>query len=450
MELTLARFVTALRKADVRVSPAETLDALAVARQVGLTDSGLLRDALALALAKTATEKRRFDACFERFFHQLAFGQAAKSSMLRNADPARFRDALGPALEDDALALIEAVLRDDRTALAARVQAAAPAAGINDMAQLRDKAVVAADIGAALGLPQLEQAIRTELPALSATDRHALRYVRSYLADEIRNYVNVQYQLRVDATGKRALIEAALHANLNQIPPAYHDAVKASVRALAARLRNGRRRRRRGRRGALDLKRTLRRNLGYGEALFQLEWRRRHRQEATVFILCDVSGSVAAIARFLLLLVYELADVLPRVRTFAFSNRLGEITSIQRAKGRDVAIETALFDWGKGTTDYGRAWLDFRTLVGKALGHRSTIIVLGDARNNFFDPGVDRFRSLAHRAGRVIWFNPEGEDRWQEGDSEMRRFLPHCTRVWRLSSLADLERIAGALVNETI
>ncbi len=448
MERTLARFVTALRNAEVRVSPAETLDALAIIDAVGVTDFRLLKDALSLALAKTIGEKARFDDCFDRFFHQLAFARGAKSSFFRDIERAELADRASGVLPAPAAAVVSAILHDDRTTLAAQVEEAARASGIDRMAALRDRSVVAAHIADALGIDALAALANDSDIAWSNAERHALRYVRSYAADEIKQYVDTQYRLRVDASGRRALIAAALESNLNRIPPDYHDAVKESVRAIAARLKRGRRRRRRGRRGALDVKRTLRRNLGYDEALFALEWRTQRRQEATVFVLCDVSNSVAATARFLLLLVYELAEVLPRVRTFAFSSRLGEITSRGRSKAMDVAIETALFDWGKGTTDYGHAWLDFRELAGRELNHRSTVIVLGDARSNFFDPRIEHFRAIAHRAGRTLWLNPEPVEQWGDGDSEMRRYAVHCTRVWRVGSLADLERIAATLINE--
>jgi uncharacterized protein len=271
--------------------------------------------------------------------------------------------------------------------------------------------------------------------------------VRSYLTEEIHRYVDTQYRIRVDASGRRALIDAALDAQLNQIPPDYHREIEARVRVLADRLRRGRKRRKRGQRGALDIKRTLRANIAYDEALFKLRWRSQRRTEATVFAICDVSSSVARISRFLLLLLYELSDLLPNVRTFAFSNRLGEISAAFRNESVERAIEEALFDWGKGTTDYGHAWLDFRDLALADVDHKSTVIVLGDARNNFFDPHVERFRDIARRASRVIWLNPEPRENWGAGDSEMSRYAPYCFRTWRLGSLADLTRIAESLVS---
>jgi hypothetical protein len=445
MDLTLTRFVAALRHADVRVSPAETLDGLAVARHVGLADPPLLRDALALTLAKSPDDKARFAETFDRFFRQLAFGSPAKATFFRGVDRERLLGQASRTLAVTAQRLVADVLGDRRAELALRVEEAAAHAGTASMAALRDKGVVAASIAEALGLPDLESFVRALPAEFTPDEAHALRYVRSYVNDEIHRYVDAQYRIRVDATGRRAILASALDAQLNHVPRQYEADIEARIRLLAERLKRGRRRARRTRSGQLDVKRTMRANIAYGEALFELVWRRKKRTPATVFALCDVSASVARISRFLLLMLYELADVLPEVRTFAFSNRLGEITRSFRDKRADVAIEAALFDWGKGATDYGRAWTDFRDLAIADVDHKSTVIILGDARNNFFDPRADRFADIAHRAGRVIWLNPEPSTSWGDGDSEMKRFAPHCWRVWRLGSLDDLTRIAESL-----
>jgi hypothetical protein len=155
---------------------------------------------------------------------------------------------------------------------------------------------------------------------------------------------------------------------------------------------------------------------------------------------------VASIARFLLLFLHGLTDVLPHVRAFAFSSRLGEITEQFRRKEPERAIEEALFDWGKGTTDYGRALVDFRDLVHQDLDHRSTVIFLGDARGNYFEPRVDVLRQVSARVKQVFWLNPEGRDRWGDGDSDMRRFAACCLRVDVCRNLRDIERFADRLV----
>jgi uncharacterized protein len=447
MEMTLARFVHALRSAELAVSPAETLDAFAVVQTVGLRDPLLLRDALGLTLAKTRDEKARFVDCFDRFFHQLAFQQPAKRTMLRGVDPEAVLATIAPHATPDLTDLLEAILHRDHGSLAWRVQQQAERLEVGHMQSLRDKSRLADQLGQALGLTELERLLARGDLADEREILDTLRYLRLYVQEQVRAYVDQQYQLVVDATGKRAIIQAALAGNLDQMPPGYYDEVGAVVAKLAERLaQNHRRRRRRANRGVLDLKRTLRDNVAYDGALFRLHWRQRRLQRSTVFVVCDLSSSVSRIARFLLMFLYDLADVLPSLRTFAFSNRLGEISDLFQRLDPAQAVEEALFSWGKGTTDYGQALFDFRELVGRDLDHRSTVIFLGDARGNYYEPRVDVLREIAQRVKQVFWLNPEPPDRWGDGDSLMGLYATHCLRVDTCTRLQDIERFADRLL----
>lgn len=451
MDVTFTRFVAALRNAEVRASPAETLDAFDILQRVGVRDRALLRDALSMALAKTKEEKSRFEDTFERFFLQLAFREPAKRTFLRGVRPRDLLDRLDGRVGTDLLTTLEHVLADDRDRLALRVQQAADAAGVLEMRSLREKSRAAERIGRALAIDELDAALGAGQGGLDGDDQTLLRYLRQYMRQQIRDYVDGQYRLHVDPTGKRALLEAALTSNLDQLPVAYREEVRRVVEKLAQRLaRDHRRRRKRARRGVLDIKRTVRRNVAYDGAIFDLRWRRQVREKPTVYVLCDVSSSVARVARFLLLLLYELTDLLPNIRAFAFSSRLGEVTDVFESKPSEEAIEEALFTWGKGNTDYARAFLDFRELCGGDLDRRSTLIVLGDGRNNYYDPRADLFEELTRRCRQTFWLNPESRDQWREGDSEMRRYAPRCTSVTTCNRISDIERFADRLLASTV
>jgi uncharacterized protein len=446
MDVTLTRFISALRKTELSVSPAETLDALAVVRHVGIDDRTLLRDALRLTLAKTVDEKERFDACFDRFFHQLAFRQPAKRSFFRALDVESSLALMQTRSPASVYHLFHAVITDQRDALALRVQEVGHDAGISRMRHLRERSTFAAVISHELGVPDLERLLQSPGAGLHSDLAAALRYVRHYVIEQVREYVDTQYRLNVDASGKKAIIDAALKANLTHLQPGYEAEMRRVIRRIADRLSKEHRRRRRARRGQLDIKRTIRHNLAYDGAFFDLHWRRHRRERATVFAICDVSGSVSRVARFLLLLLYQLSEVLPNIRTFAFSSELAEVTEVFRRKPVEAAIEEVLFDLGKGNTDYGRALSDFRALALNDVTRRSTVIILGDGRNNFYDAKPERLKEIALRANRVLWLNPETEENWGTGDSEMPRYAPHCFRVRRCNSLRDLERFAEELV----
>jgi len=444
MEQTLARFVHALRNADVTVTPAETLDAMTVLEQIGLRNRQVLKDALALTLAKSRADKDRYDACFDQFFAQTSFAEAPKRTLMRSFDHDRLLNEVRARLSNHAIALTEAVLADQRTLLAVRMQNMAEAIGIQEMTALRDKARIVQKIAADMGVLELA-GLRDHLSGDLAT---GAEYVRRYVTAQIRRFVDVQYEFIADASGRKAVLEAAMAGNLAQISLEYQREIDRAVADFAETLRyKYRRRQKRQRRGALDIRHMIRRNVAYDGAPFDVAWRGRRKEQGTVFVLCDVSGSVARLSRFLLLLLHGLSDVLPNVRTFAFSNRLGEVTDRFRQHDAARAVEQVLFDWGNGATDYGRAWLDFRDLAGLKLDKKSSVIVVGDARSNFYDPRADVLKEIGNRSRQLIWLNPETRDTWGEGDSEMRRYAPFCLHVEKLATLNDLKRVTDKLVN---
>ncbi len=384
MEVTLSRFVRALRRADVEVSPAETLDAFAVAQKLGIVDRDLLRNGLALVLAKSREDKERFVDCFDRFFDQLAFREAPRGAMLKGVVQADLLARLEAASNTETRSLIELALADDRSLLSWQLTVAAESLEIERMSSLRDKRILVERLLAMLGMPGLELALQSQGLAGEHQLLGALRYVRQYLREQVQAFIDDQYALIVDASGRRALVEAALAANLDQLPPGYHEDAARVVHKLAEQLLKSRRRRQRQRqRGALDIRRSLRENIAYDGALFKLRWRERKVEKATVFVVCDLSGSVSRIARFLLTFLHDLADALPDMRIFGFSSRLGEMTESFRRFGAERAVEEAILAWGRGTTDYGRALLDLREAIHSAIDHRSTLIILGDARRSF-------------------------------------------------------------------
>lgn len=448
VEVTLTRFVRALRSTGLPVSPAETLDGFRVLECVGLTDRQLLQDALSLTLAKTPADKGLFADCFDRFFHQLGFQATAKKTLLDQAAPEAV-DASLEGLSSDIRELSRAVLHDQHDLPALRLQRAANAVGLDAMATLRDKPHYIRALERALSIDELARYVQDQ-PGDDSAELRVLRYLRRFLHQEVKDYVDAQYQLNVDASGKQALVNSALQSTLSQLPPDYFQAVDAVVEKLAKTLaRQHRRRRRRDRRGQLDIRRMLRDNMAMDGALFNLRWQKQKRERSTVYVICDVSNSVRSIARFLLMFLYRLSDVLPEVRAFAFSNQLGEITDAFKHSSAELAVENAIYDWGGGTTDYGRAMVDLRDAVHERLDNRATLIFLGDARGNYFDPKVDVFREMANRAKQVFWLNPETSDRWADGDSEMARYAPYCFRVQTCSRLRDIERFADRLLAST-
>ncbi|WP_049657580.1 VWA domain-containing protein, partial [Kitasatospora sp. MY 5-36] len=175
-------------------------------------------------------------------------------------------------------------------------------------------------------------------------------------------------------------------------------------------------------RGEIDLRRTLRRSLGTGGVPLRPAYRRRRPARPELVLLCDVSGSVAGFADFTMLLVQAMGEQFSKVRVFAFVNRTAEVTGLLRG-GDDPArlaariLAEAEVTGYHGNSDYGSALGEFAERHLDAVGPRTCVLVLGDARNNHRDPNPDALRRIAARARRVFWLNPEQPSLWPTGDS---------------------------------
>ena len=441
MDFFVLPFVRSLRNAEVEVSPAETLDAFAILDRIGVQNPSLLKDSLSLVFAKSKREKELFSSAFDRFFAQFAFTDPPKRSMLHKVDTAQELKPFKQALPENVSAALSDALEGRRDRLSNLVQSAAEAIRVDQISTLREKQTYALQIKEMLQLQKLDRLFAEyETSALQ-------RYLRQYLHNEIDRFVTTQYEIHVDPTGRKSLVSATLSSNLGSIPRDYLADVRKVVERIAERLVKKRRRRRVSRnRGEIDIKRTLRRNIAYDGALFDIRWRSKKKEISSIYILCDVSQSVASVARFMLLLLFQLVDLLPKIRAFAFSSSLGEVTETFQRNSSEQAIEEALFTWGKGNTDYGRALRDFQELCGSEIDKRSTVILLGDGRNNFYEPAVNVLKSIKNRVNSVYWLNPEPRDQWDEGDSEMKRYESACTKIRLCNRIEHLERFADELL----
>ena len=201
-------------------------------------------------------------------------------------------------------------------------------------------------------------------------------------------------------------------------------------------------------RGRLDMAKTLRKGIPNDGVMFNTYWRQVRKDKPQILAVCDVSGSVAAYAKFLLLFLYSLQDVLPKVRSFAFSSHLGEVSEYFDDYPVEKAIELVNWKYG-GATDYGNSLVDFANLALEDINNNTTVIILGDARNNNSDPKLEILQSIYQRARQVIWLNPESRRAWGSGDSEMLRYQSACHFSAECNNLKQLERIVDHLLKSS-
>jgi len=199
-------------------------------------------------------------------------------------------------------------------------------------------------------------------------------------------------------------------------------------------------------RGQLDVRKTLRYNMQYDGMFFDIKWKASKVDRPKVICICDVSGSVSNYSRFLLMFLYSLAEILPKVRSFAFSSDLGEVTRLFDNSNLEDAMAKTMRDYGNGSTDYGQMLMDFKHQCMDDVNNKTTIIILGDSRNNYGDAKSEILREMYDKSKRVIWLNPEPKMSWTVGDAEMKKYAPSCHQVEVCNSLTHLERVVSNLL----
>lgn len=493
MDRTLASFISALRNAEVRISTAETLDAFNTVELVGYRDRAFLKNALSLVLPKTADEKETFDQCFEQFFSFKTFSPSAGRSTDGNAEGnaegeggaeggegqegregegkgrgggggKRKAKAKGNAEEEDDLGagdtatpespLGRLLMNGDRTELAMAMSNAGRVVKVHEIQVFTQKGIYTRKIMDEMGLNELQAEINEKRTSRAVPERRLaqeLKRRREWLREQVRDYVEQQFLLHADSTGRRLREDLLRKVKLSNVEQRNFRLIQEVVFRMAKKLAALHSRRKKVfKRGALNVPRTLRHNMSYDGNLFELHWKSVKIDRPKVFAICDVSGSVANYARFMLMFLYSLEEVMPKVRSFAFSSDLAEVTDLFERNRIEDAIAKVIRDYSGGSTDYGQAFMDFKRLCLDEVDNRTTIVILGDARNNYGNPRAEILKEMYDRCKRLIWLNPESRTTWTTGDAEMRRYSAYCHQTEECNSLMHLERIVGNLLRTVV
>ena len=249
-------------------------------------------------------------------------------------------------------------------------------------------------------------------------------------------------QLYASETGRRMREKILAETKLTAVEPEEMRSMEALVKRMAKRLATRySRKRHRAARGKLDVRKTIRKSMGYGGVPFDIVWKTETIEKPKIVAICDVSRSVQAAAQFMLLFLYSLNEVVEKLEAFAFSDRLTRVGDILDEEQLDAAIAAIIKKIGFRPTDYGRALLDFAEQHRDELDRHTTIIILGDGRSNYANPRLDIMREISHRSRAVIWLNPEPETYWGQGDSRMNDYARFCHVAKVCNTLNQLERI---------
>ena len=475
----LEGFIRELREAGLPVSLTENLDAMQAVKHIPLDDREAFKYALAATLVKSNAHWRAFETVFEVYFslrgQQWALGADAdelpegdEDDELEGEIPGMGGmrgqgggDALSP--EELAEMLYKALMEGDDALLRA-------------LARQAVKRYAGMEPGRPVGgtyylyrtlrnldldniLERMMDQAREQSPApLSPLEERLERDEYETRVEQLKQEIEAEIRRRlvmdrgVDAMAKtlrKPLPEDVdfMHASREEMKN-LRQAIYPLTRKLAVRLA---RKRRHGRKGPLDFRNTMRHSLSYGGVPAEPKFRYPRPAKPEIFVIADISGSVAAFARFTLHLVYAISGQFSKVRSFVFIDGIDEVTSYFEGV-EDIAeavhrVNTeADVVWVDGHSDYGHAIELFWQKWGKDVGPKTTVIILGDARNNYHASQSWVLKEMRHKARHLFWLNPEPQSYWDTGDSIVGEYGVHCDGVFECRNLRQLEKFVDNLV----
>ena len=471
-------FIVELRQAGLPVSLTENLDAVAAVKHIPIEDREAFKYALAATLVKNHSHWRAFETVFEVYFslrgdeYNLSdetSGDAPSEDSLSTDNeqqlgqmPGQGGGQEGLSQEQLAEMLYRSLMNSDQNLMRAvsrvavqRFAGMEPGRPVGGTYYLY-RTLRNLDLEGVLER-MLEEAesVETGLDSLSQKlvkdeYEHRIEELKKQIEAEIRRRLVADRGVEAMAkTLRKPLPEDVdfMHASREEMV-ALKRAIWPLTRKLAARLA---RKRRHGRKGPLDFRNTVRHSLSYGGVPAEPKFKYPKPAKPEIMVIADISGSVAAFARFTLHLVYALNSQFSKVRSFVFIDGLDEVT--QYFEGVDditAAIHRVNTEadviWVDGHSDYGHAFEVFNERYGKDVGPKTTVMILGDARNNYHASQSWVIKDLESKARKVFWLNPEPRSYWDTGDSIVSEYSTYCEGTFEVRNLRQLEACVENLV----
>jgi len=466
MERILAAFIAELRAIGLPVSLSENVDAAAALRAIPLTGRAQVKSALAATLVKNHDHYGAFELAFEVFFGSRQLARLADGTPDGSGEDeaAGFGTGTGTVLRqltEDELndLLFRAVAgRDGMLLRAVATEAVDRWAGIDPGRVVAGTFYLYRTL-TRLDLEALRQRLREapEADGLSDLGRRLAEEDQDARVDAARAEVEAEIRRRliadrdaqaVAATLRRPLPEDveflnASRAQLSEI----RQTVRPLARKMAARMAH---KRRHLRRASLDFRRTVRKSLASGGVPVDLAFRKPRPAKPEIMLVADISGSVSTFAGFTMQLAYAIKSEFSRVRSFVFVDGVEEVTDILETAA-DITSVTHRLNLGTsavrldGHSDYGRALEAFWDRWGGQVRSRTSVMILGDGRNNYHASRAWVLTAIRQRARHLYWLNPEPAEAWDTGDSIMREYAPGCDLVVECRNLRQLRAFVEQL-----
>lgn len=465
MQKKIIEFTNLLRKAGVRVSVAESIDSFEALDLMSIDDRELFKDALRTTMVKYYEDISTYDRLFDLYwsgFHDALHEQlkGAMGGMPGDFDLDEMMEKLREMLENmdvDLGDLARAMLSIDANQLEQMINQAAEESGVEGIQNMLQIGFFSRRMLESMGLDAAGVSLRELMEQLRESgmgdeELEQLGQLMNAVEEAMRKAVRQFAERELDKQNhdylERFRRESLQEKSFYNLTEEDLRRMREVVARLAQKLKNIISiRKKRERKGKFDLKSTMRKNMSHGGVPFELIFRHRRKDRPKLVVLCDVSSSVSNVSRFFLQFIYSLQECFTKIRAFVFVAELGEVTPLFRDNDIYTAIDEAL-DGGGVINPYTRSnfgmafhvfWRDFLA----SLDNRTTVVVIGDARNNYNDPRAWCLREIHKKAKNVVWINPESPGAWGFGDSVMDRYVPHtdvaeeCRNLKQLSKLVD-------------
>lgn len=457
MDERIIRFIHALRSNKVRVSLAESADALQALEALGIQDREVFRLALRSTLIKDSSSLPIFDELFSLFFDLNQHPPLADLSDDLTSEEARMiADALRQ-FNQDRRKMLERLLRGQQLSQE-ELERLGQMVGLSQADDLKHRAWMVQRMEKALKFKEVRNALREllELLAEMGLNRERLDQIKRMLMAnqealraQIRQYAGTRIAENLTRQPPEQRLNDLIDRPITTLTDKELELLRKEVRRLAAALRTRvALRQKRSKSGALDVKATIRANLKHGNVPIVLKHKNRTLKPKLV-VLCDISTSMRTCSELMLALLFEMQDQISKTHAFAYIDHLEYISpDFQRREVRE-AVRNVLRRMPPGhyNTDLGFGLQNFADQYLDTIDKRSTFIIVGDGRNNYNDPRLDLFQEITRRSRRTIWLNPETPALWGAGDSDMLRYFPLCDQVFQAGTLAELSAAIDHLLS---
>lgn len=458
MDVRIIKFISALRAAGVRISLAESTDALNAVDHIGVKNKDLFRVSLQATLVKDANNIAVFEELFPLFF-----GGSENLPLMNLSDDLTPEEA--SMLAESIRQFSEQIRRmlkrllDGEQLSKEELERLAKFVGLSHADDLRYREWMTQRMQKALRFREVREALQelAELLAQMGMNKQRVEQLQQMMQanmqsieDQLRQYAGQRIAENMSQQPPDDDLDGLMNRPFNALSDRDMERLRKEVKRIAAALRTRiSLRQKRSKSGQLDAKATIRANLKHGNVPIHIK-HREHTLKPRLVVLCDISTSMRFCSELMLSLLYALQDQISKTFAYAFINHLEYISPDFEGKEAHLAVRQVLERMPSGyyNTDLGNSLENFNQHHLDTIDRRTTLLIVGDGRNNYNDPRLDLFKMLARRSRRTIWLTPEALALWGTGDSDMLMYAQNCDVVLNANNLAQLTTAVDKLLTQ--